>query len=268
MSQHEKYLNLSFWAVITIIAGIFLFFAGLYKVTENRSFSPSHATENIPSMTTARPSRPAQKTAYSPLTEGREIATLVFAAYSSPDITAVTDLRFAHHRTGSALAGKGRTIGHGSLEVSYRQSNSFHHQVTFRLSHDRQHRTVGPLSTNFGNPLIWVHLESTTRTISALTGVSPFYIRDRLKTALRASGLVQPITAVFGKRQIQAREIVLKPFRGDPLDARLGAFAKLQLRFQITDAVPGNFLKLIAETPPNADGSQTFQESLILQPAP
>ena len=92
MSQHEKYLNLSFWAVITIIAGIFLFFAGLYKVTENRSFSPSHATENIPSMTMARPSRPTQKTAYSPLTEGREIATLVFAAYSSPDITAVTDL--------------------------------------------------------------------------------------------------------------------------------------------------------------------------------
>ncbi|MEK9597084.1 MAG: hypothetical protein VW057_14075 [Rhodospirillaceae bacterium] len=268
MSQHEKYLNLSFLAAIPIIAGISLFFVGLYKATANRSFSLSHAIENIPSMTTARPSRPAQKTAYRPLKEGQEIANLVFAAHSSPDISAVTDLRFAHHRTGSILAGKGRTIGHSSLEVRYQQSNSFHHQVTFRLSHDRRHRTVGPLSTNFGNPLIWVHLESTTRTISALTGVSPVYIRDRLKTALRASGVVQPITAVFGMRQIQAREIILKPFRRGPLDARLGAFAKLQLRFQITDAVQGNFLKLIAETPPNADGSQTFQESLILQPAP
>lgn len=106
------------------------------------------------------------------------------------------------------------------------------------------------------DPVLLFFLESTARNMAALTGGSPFYIRNRIREALGQADLGSEITA--GGQP--ARQIVMRPFTADPHRASMGPFAELSLTLVLDPGVP-RFLSLSADTP---GGEAGYHESLTL----
>lgn len=102
-----------------------------------------------------------------------------------------------------------------------------------------------------GNPLVMVVLENAVRATSRATGGSPFYLRNRVREALRDD---------LARRD---GALVARPFADDPNRARLGAFADLELRFVMDPDAPGMFRSLGARA---ADGA--YAEEFRLDDAP
>lgn len=120
-------------------------------------------------------------------------------------------------------------------------------------------RGLGRFKASVGNPLGMYFLERTVRSVSEQTGGSPFYLRNRFKDALRATDGTREVEVMWNGHPIPATEIVMAPFEDDPNRARLGAFADLQVRLIVAEAVPGWYHKLSAQA-----GNGAYASSLSL----
>lgn len=109
------------------------------------------------------------------------------------------------------------------------------------------------------DPVLLFFLESTARNMAALTGGSPFYIRNRIREALGQADLGTEVTV----GETAARQIVLHPFAADPNRASMGAFADLALTLVVETGEPPRFLSLSADTAVAEGG---YHESLTLMP--
>lgn len=107
------------------------------------------------------------------------------------------------------------------------------------------------------DPVLLFFLESTARNMAALTGGSPFYIRNRIREALGQADLGSEVTV--GDQP--ARQIVLRPFVADPNRASMGAFGELALTLVVKAGEPVRFLSLSADTAAAGGG---YHESLTL----
>jgi len=110
---------------------------------------------------------------------------------------------------------------------------------------DGTERPVSSFSAGTANPVLLYFLEATVRDMSAATGGSPFYIRNRMREALAAADLGP---------EADPREVVLHPFEADRNRARMGAFGDLALRLRFDADEPARLLELSADTAGDAGG--------------
>ncbi len=100
-------------------------------------------------------------------------------------------------------------------------------------------RDIGPFPVSGGDAALTFFLENTARDMAAMTGGSPFYIRNRIKDALRSGGTVE--------RQQGVTIATFRPFADDPNAARMGGFATLELRFTF-DQPAAPIRQMLAQT--------------------
>lgn len=129
---------------------------------------------------------------------------------------------------------------------------------------DLSSRNLGEFSAEGGNPVVLVFLESVARNMASLTGGSPFYIRNRIKDALRSGGDPTSAREPFAGRVVAAQAFTLRPFTDDPNRGRMGDLADLTLRFVVSPTVPGHVLSLSADTSDPATG---YHETIKLTDA-
>ena len=124
-------------------------------------------------------------------------------------------------------------------------------EATARIS-----RKIGPFPVSGGDPSLTFFLETVARDMAALTGGSPFYIRNRLKEALFRGGEV----AIQDGRRI-AR---FRPFADDPRRDRMYGFDSLTLRFALDD--PSRPIRqMLAETGPLAGDRPAYRNEMVLK---
>ncbi len=124
-------------------------------------------------------------------------------------------------------------------------------EATARIS-----RKIGPFPVSGGDPSLTFFLETVARDMAALTGGSPFYIRNRLKEALFRGGEV----AIQDGRRI-AR---FRPFADDPRRDRMFGFDSLTLRFALDD--PSRPIRqMLAETGPLAGDRPAYRNEMVLK---
>lgn len=109
-------------------------------------------------------------------------------------------------------------------------------------------RRLDPFRGMTGNPVLMVFLESVVNVVSETTGGSPFYIRNRIREAMRERMTEQPLSVTHAGAEIAAWELEIRPFESDPNVQALGDFRQLRLTFTLSDAAPGAFLSLAAST--------------------
>ncbi|RCW82922.1 hypothetical protein DFP89_111128 [Paracoccus lutimaris] len=120
----------------------------------------------------------------------------------------------------------------------------------------RINRKIGPFPISAGDPALTFFLETVTRDMAALTGGSPFYIRNRLKDALFRGGKV---AEADGQKVASFR-----PFADDPNHARMLGFESLTLRF-VLDQPNRPIRRMLAETGPLAGGKPAYRNEMVLQ---
>lgn len=145
--------------------------------------------------------------------------------------------------------------GHVTLSAATDPSDG---QPVLQLAEDtaRIKRKIGPFPTSGGDPALTFFLETVTRDMAALTGGSPFYIRNRLKDALFRGGEI--------REEDGRRLAVFAPFKGDKNAARMSGFDTLELRFTLEDARKP-ILAMVAETGALTGGRPAYHSEMVLQ---
>lgn len=170
------------------------------------------------------------------------------------------EIAYDHVRSGTA-AQDFVPVADGQILVVTNLAADGSRSLSMKIEADGSRREVLDFPASGGNPVLMVFLESAVRSMASLTGGSPFYIRNRIKDALRQGGDLIAVDRDFAGGVVAARELTLHPFATDPNRDRMGAFADLSLRFVVADAVPGHFLLLSAETSAETDA---YRETITL----
>jgi hypothetical protein len=113
-------------------------------------------------------------------------------------------------------------------------------------------RRLTPFEGVPGNPLLMVFLENTVRAVAQATGGSPFYLRNRMKEALRDG-----LTETAGEDGLTV--LTAQPFAADPNAPKMGPLGGLTLRFELAEAQPGAF-RLMRADAARPDGTTAFLE--------
>jgi hypothetical protein len=154
--------------------------------------------------------------------------------FATPHLTTLETgetVRYVHERRSAPALGLGADL---TETVTLRRTGASASEVT--LDADGAARAL-PFDGLSGNPVLMVFLERVTRAVGEATGGSPFYLRNRMKDAMR------------GGLALENGVVAFRPFAEDPNRTRLGAFADLEIRIAVDEAAPGMLRALRAETP-------------------
>lgn len=121
--------------------------------------------------------------------------------------------------------------------------------VALILHRGPQMRFIGTFPASVGNPLIMYFLESALADIAKQSGGSPFYMRNRVKEALLKEAEIVPVSLHFGKRDISASQVTIRPFAEDKARAQMGRFAETALAITVSKDIPGWYYSLQATVP-------------------
>ncbi|QDL93807.1 hypothetical protein FDP22_18125 (plasmid) [Paroceanicella profunda] len=200
---------------------------------------------------------------------GGDAGDLLFDSDALDPMAPGVTLTYGFTREGSGPQDRLHPFDTGSIELALRETPSGAAGTTGRealitLTEGSQSRSFNPFPGNGGNPVLMTFLESSVRAMAAVTGGSPFYIRNRFKDVLFRGGTATPMETEFDGRPVAANELTFSPFADDPNRARMGDFADLELRFIVSDEVPGSMLLLSAATPETAGTPVTYRERVVL----
>ena len=133
-----------------------------------------------------------------------------------------------------------RTVENGQLSLSEAIDPS-DGQPILQLTHREgtRDRVIGPYPSSGGDPVLTFFLERTARDMAALTGGSPFYIRNRVKESLVSPADVSEDAGTVS--------VVIRPFEGDLNAARMQGFGDLALTVVMSEEVPGWYQSLTAQ---------------------
>ena len=117
-----------------------------------------------------------------------------------------------------------------------------------------------PPARNFhGNPLLLFALDRDTRELSAATGGTPSWFRNRFRQALATAAEVRPAAIEHEGRRVAADVITLSPYAGEP---RAGRYQHRLYAFTLSEAVPGWVHAIRAELAAGG-GAGAVAESIV-----
>jgi hypothetical protein len=190
-----------------------------------------------------------------PATHAGEAGDLVFADRGPWDLSA-GPLVWAIDQKGPEVAG---FVPLGQGTITLRQvTDPSDGQPVLQLDEAtaRINRKIGPFPVSGGDPSLTFFLETVSRDMAALTGGSPFYIRDRLKDALFRGGAVE--------QQDGHPVASFQPFATDPNRDRMYGFGDLTLRF-VLDGPDRPIRRMLAETGPLAGDRPAYRNEMVLK---
>lgn len=110
-----------------------------------------------------------------------------------------------------------------------------------------------------GNPLLLFALDRDTRELSAATGGSAMWFRNRFRHALATAAELRPAEIEHGGRRLPATTISLVPYAGEP---RARRYQERRYAFTLAEALPGWVHAIRTELPP-AEGRGAVVESIV-----
>ena len=117
-----------------------------------------------------------------------------------------------------------------------------------------------PPTSNFqGNPLLLFALDRDTRELSAATGGTPTWFRNRFRRALADAREMRPAAIEHDGRRVAASAIALRPYEGEP---RAGRYQHRLYTFTLSEAVPGWVHTIRTELPAADEGAGAVVESI------
>lgn len=183
----------------------------------------------------------AQAQAHARTAQGVSLAeTLLFQTRHLDNVHAPAVLLYAFHKEGRLEAGFDDEV-----TLARRAGNAT--SVRF-LSGAHQHPTP-EIDDAEGNPVLLAFLEHDIAAMHRLTGGASSYFRKRIRLALAEAAQVRPRRFVYLGQPIDGREVLIEPYRDDPMHARFEQFTAKRYAFLISASVPGGIYQLRTVVP-------------------
>lgn len=146
----------------------------------------------------------------------------------------------------------------GDIALSFHKDRVGMAKLVFRQ--DEKKRSLGVFPASVGNPMIMYFYESVIRDMAESAGGSPFYIRNRVKESLVQPSDVEPGEAIVDGETVATQTIRMQPFAEDPNRDRMQGFGNLELTVTMSEAVPGWYVSLVAES--RTDGQSVYRSEM------
>lgn len=115
-----------------------------------------------------------------------------------------------------------------------------------------------------GNPVLLGFLERDIAEMARLTGGSANYFRKRIRLALAEAAQVQPRRFSYGGKAVDGREVVIEPYRDDPLRQRFEQYVGKRYTFVVSALVPGGVYQVHTAVAGAAGGAALIDETMTL----
>jgi hypothetical protein len=123
-----------------------------------------------------------------------------------------------------------------------------------------------PPAPNFhGNPLLLFALDRDTRELSAATGGTPNWFRNRFRQALAAKAELRPAEIEHDGRRVAASVVALRPYEGEP---RAGRYQHRLYAFALSESVPGWVRTIRMELPADGNAAAVVESIAFVGTAP
>ncbi len=136
--------------------------------------------------------------------------------------------------------------------------------MTFRFLKGRNKVRFPPQVNMEGNPVFMLFLERDAREMERYTGGNALYFRNRIRHALAAADTT-PIRFDFQGREVEGKEIRIRPFANDRLADRFPRYREKEYSFLLSPEVPGTIYQLDALTPSQSGEGWLSEERLTFR---
>jgi hypothetical protein len=116
-----------------------------------------------------------------------------------------------------------------------------------------------------GNPLLLFALDRDARELSAATGGSTVWFRNRIRRAVAEAAELRAGTVVIGGQSLAATNILFTPFAGEP---RARRYQAMQFDLLLCDRIPGRIHSIRTEVPEGEGGGRVTESIVFAGTAP
>ena len=132
--------------------------------------------------------------------------------------------------------------------------------VIVRVFTGERARDPQPIEDLTGNPILVVFLDRAIASYMAVAGGKVAYLKDKFRTALRERATVEPVHVKFGDKTVDAFQISISPYTGDLNAAKMRGYENSKFSFVVSEAVPGQFVELLATYENTAKDAPRLEE--------
>lgn len=182
--------------------------------------------------------------------------TLLFQTNHLNNVHAPSTLTYAFHKEGSAEPGFDDQVRLVLTDGKPAATLEF-------LTGARQY-TAPAVDDPEGNPVLLGFLEHDIAEMQRLTGGSSAYFRKRIRLALAESAQVRPRHFTYAGKDVDGREIVILPYRNDPMHERFEAYVGKRYTFVVSAQVPGGVYQVRAAAAGATGRPPLIDETLTL----
>ena len=107
-------------------------------------------------------------------------------------------------------------------------------------------REPQPIDDLTGNPILVVFLDRAVSSYMSVAGGKVSYLKDKFRTALRDRATVDPVKIKLGDKTVDGYRVSVVPYAGDLNASKMRGYENSKFSFVVSDAVPGQFVELLA----------------------
>jgi hypothetical protein len=119
-------------------------------------------------------------------------------------------------------------------------------EVVIKIFTGERARDAQVIDELTGNPILVVFLDRAVASYLAVAGGKIPYLKDKFRTALRERATVEPVKIKIGDAMADGHKVSVTPYAGDLNAAKMRGFENSRFWFVVSDAVPGQFVELVA----------------------
>ena len=128
----------------------------------------------------------------------------------------------------------------GTKDLSFDYLTGEHHVQFPELDHFR------------GNPLLMLTLERDVNEMRDAVGLSASYFRNKVREVFVTGATITDATFILSGTSMPAREITVRPFKGDPRLEHIQSLQQKSYTFVLADGVPGTIAEIRIAVPADA----------------
>jgi len=137
--------------------------------------------------------------------------------------------------------------------------------VRVELFDGPRRRASGPFEDVSANPVLILFLEHHVEQLSRTLHANPRYLKNAIRTALRARSAIDTAESSVNGRSVKIRRVRIAPFIDDPNKDRMKGLEGLVYTLAVSEQVPGQITELTVKAA-LPDGGAVLEEHLVYDP--
>jgi hypothetical protein len=189
---------------------------------------------------------------------------ILFERKHLTNVSAGTDLVYKFDRTVSSPELLGQPFA-DEIKVEVKKvATDGTRSVVVKVFSGERARDPHAIDELTGNPVLVVFLDRAVASYMSVAGGKIAYLKDKFRTAMRERATVDPVKVKLGDKTVDAYRVSVAPYSGDLNASKMRGYENSKFSFVVSDAVPGQFVELLATYENAAKDAPRLEERTLM----